>query len=278
MNKPNSLKIVTGFLAGILVAGGFATLNFTGDMSQKAKENEFIIESRNAVQWQLNSGEAEALQYQAYNTAIEKLQAKVQKPSEKPKAVILDIDETVVNNYGSLIDTYSKSTDGYSKEEFTSWVKEEKATAIAGAKDFLNKAKENGVEVFYISNRYAEDVDATINNFKKLGLPYADADHIMVKQKASNKMDRVEKVKESHDVIMYVGDNLNDFPAGFDKKSNKERKAMVQAMEDKFGTDFIIIPNAVYGDWSGATFGYDYSKTPEQQIQDRDNALMELRK
>lgn len=278
MELDGKKKIISGVIAGVLVAGGVVSLNLSGILSQKDSPANYISESRNAVQWQLNSGEAEALEYQSYNTAITKLKEKAKTPSEKPKAVIMDIDETVLNNYGHTIDNMVKGTEGYTRENFTKWAKEEKATAVAGAVDFVKTAESLNVDVFYVSNRYPEDLDSTINNLRKVGLPYADKEHVLLKDKDSNKSGRVNQIKEKFEVVMFVGDNLNDFPSKFDKKSNADRKALVEANEDKFGTDYIIIPNATYGDWSSATFNYDYSKTDAQKIADRDKAITDLRK
>lgn len=264
-----SKKIISLSVLASLVIGGFA-----GYVAKPDVELKFLEGNAGAIQWLVNSGESEALQYQAYNMATESLKMKVNKETEKPKAVVLDIDETVLNNFGSVIGDYLTG-EGYSKERFTAWSSEERAIPVAGADEFLKTAKELGVEVFYISNRYSEDLEYTINNMNKLGLPNADAEHILVKTDSSNKAERIAKVEENYEIVMFVGDNLNDFPEGFDKKTNSERKDMVSTVEDKFGTDYIIIPNPAYGDWEGATFNYDYSKTDAQKIEDRNNALNE---
>lgn len=257
-------------IVGSLIFGGVA-----GYIAKPTDEIKFLDGNAGAIQWLINSGESEALQYQAYNVATESLKMKVNQETEKPKAVVLDIDETVFSNFGSTIEDYLTG-EGYSKERFTAWCSEERASLIAGAGEFLQTAEELGVEVFYITNRYPEDLDYTINNMKALGLPNADAEHVLIKTDSSKKADRIAIVEETHEIIMFVGDNLNDFPEGFDKKSNEERKALVGDVEDKFGTDYIIIPNPTYGDWEGATFNYDYSKTDAQKIQDRNEALQKV--
>lgn len=52
-----------------------------------------------------------------------------------------------------------------------------------------------------------------------------------------------------------------------------ERKAIVEANKEKFGAEYIILPNSVYGDWDSATFNYDYKKTDEQKNKHRIDAL-----
>lgn len=270
------MKFSKSSLAIGLIVGVVATSAV--DMTVlKKDEPKYAEGAAQAIDWQLNSGEALAAQYQAYHNATKTLEEKSKVKSEKKKAVILDIDETVLNNYGSLADDY-KHGEVYTKEKFSKWVAEEECTIIKGADKFLNTANELGIDVYYISNRYTNDLDATIKNMKKLGLPFADKEHIFLRDKEGNKLDRVDKVRKDHDVVMFVGDNLGDFPADFDKKLNDERQDKVNQMQDKFGTDYIIIPNPSYGDFEYATFGYDFSKTDKQKTDMRNNAIDKLAK
>ena len=96
-----SKKIISLSVLASLVIGGFA-----GYMAKPDVELKFLEGNAGAIQWLVNSGESEALQYQAYNMATESLKMKANKETEKPKAVVLDIDETVLNNFGSVIGDY----------------------------------------------------------------------------------------------------------------------------------------------------------------------------
>ena len=269
MSKKKIVSLVV--LAGLF--GGAA-----GYLSVPVHEDKYIDGTSSALQWQLNSGEVVALQYQAYNTAETQLEKMVSEyKGDKKLAVVLDLDETVINNYGNTINDLVTGL-GYSKDRFTEWALKEEATIIPGADSFLHKAEELGVEIFYITNRYPEDLQATINNLKKLGLPSADEAHTLIKTDSSNKSARVEEVSKTHDIVMFVGDNLGDFPSDFYKKLNAERQDLVDQNEDKFGTKYIILPNASYGDWDSATFGYDFKKTDLEKIEDRLNAIKEYNK
>ncbi|WP_459480945.1 5'-nucleotidase, lipoprotein e(P4) family [Clostridium saccharoperbutylacetonicum] len=240
---------------------------------QAAETAKYMDGTASALQYQYVSGEVEALQYQTYNMATEKIKdiAKNYKKT-KPMAVVLDLDETVLNNYGSEIGDF---LDGkpYSSDRWHAWVLKEKATVIPGADKFLDTANTLGVQVYYISNRSVTEQDATINNLKKLGLPHADKAHVLVKTDSSSKQARVDAVAKDNNIVMYVGDNLGDFPADFYNKLNDARKDIVEKNIDKFGTEYIILPNATYGDWDNATFGYNFKKTDAEKIQDRINAL-----
>ncbi|HEX9027242.1 MAG TPA: 5'-nucleotidase, lipoprotein e(P4) family [Clostridium sp.] len=259
-------------IAGLLVWVSILGM-FVGTKVQAAEQVKYLDGTASALQYQYASGEVEALQYQTYNLATEKIRsiAKDYKKT-KPMAVVLDLDETVLNNYGSEIGDYL-DRQPYSADRWTAWVLKEKATIIPGADTFLSVAKSLGIQIYYISNRSTAEQDATIDNLTKLGLPNNDKEHVLVKTDNSSKQARVDAVAKTNNIIMYVGDNLGDFPADFYKKLNNERKEIVEKNKDKFGTEYIILPNATYGDWDNATFGYDYTKTDAQKIQARIDAL-----
>lgn len=259
---------VISLLLGLSICG-----MLMGTGAQAAEQSKYMDGTASALQYQYVSGEVEALQYQAYNTATDKIKnlAKDYKGT-KPLAVVLDLDETVLNNYGSEIGDFLDGQ-SYSSDRWHAWVLKEKATVIPGADKFLNAANTLGVQIYYISNRSASEQDATIDNLKKLGLPSADKTHVLVKTDSSSKQARVDEVAKNNNIVMYLGDNLGDFPADFYNKLNDERKGIVEKNIDKFGTEYIILPNATYGDWDSATFGYNYKKTDAEKIQDRINAL-----
>lgn len=259
---------LASLLVGISILGMLMGTNV-----QAAEQGKYIDGTASALQYQYDSGEVEALQYQTYNLATEKIKNIANNYKEiKPMAVVLDLDETVLNNFGSAIDNY---LDGqpFTQERWTAWVLKEKATIIPGADTFLNTANKLGVQIYYISNRIAAEQDATIDNLKKLGLPNADKEHVLIKTDSSSKQARIDKVAKTNNIVIYVGDNLGDFPSDFYKKLNNERKEIVEKNKEKFGTQYIILPNATYGDWDSATFGYNYAKTDAQKIQDRIDAL-----
>ena len=51
--------------------------------------------------------------------------------------------------------------------------------------------------------------------------------------------------------MLFVGDNLNDFTGETYHQANAQRKGFVAENHQKFGTQFIILPNPSYGDWEG---------------------------
>ena len=50
-------------------------------------------------------------------------------------------------------------------------------------------------------------------------------------------------------VVMLLGDNLSDFQDSFYGKSNVDKKKIVELEKKKFGNEFILFPNLIYGPW-----------------------------
>jgi len=93
--------------------------------------------------------------------------------SHLPPAVILDVDETVLDNsaYQARLE---KAGTGWDDEIWNNWVLEMKATAVPGAIEFVQYAQSKGVMVFYLTNRSHEHEQATRSNLINLGFPIND--------------------------------------------------------------------------------------------------------
>lgn len=241
--------------------------------SSEATNRDLVNGNLLAVAWQQNSGEVNALRYQAYNSAINYVDKLVKEKTTKPYAVTLDIDETIIDN--SPHAGYEiKNSDPYSSENFNKWIQKADAKAVPGAKEFTDYAKSKGIEVFYVSNRKEGiHLDATIKNMKKLGFVNSDKEHILLKTNDSDKAPRWNKIEEKYNLAMYCGDNLGDFPNGYYNKSNEERNKIVKEQSEYFGSKYIVLPNPVYGDFENAIYSYNLNKTPSEKIQDRLNSI-----
>jgi len=203
-----------------------------------------------AYLWQQTSGEYRALTYQAYNWAQRLVERDLENKHNKKRAVIFDIDETVLDN------TFSGAReikDGipWKEELFNEWVKLRKAVAIPGALEFIKFLEANNVEVFYISNRRVEDFDPTFANLQAEGFP-VKKENLLLKTNTSGKEVRRQEVDKKHEIVILVGDNLTDFHKDFDKTTTEERNALVKKWRAEFGTRYIVLPNPLYGDWERA--------------------------
>lgn len=246
-----------------------ATQQKTEDQLKKELTREGLL----GAVWVRDSGEYRALAYQAYNGAENYLTELVKDPANKGKklAVVLDLDETVLDN-SAFAAWQAVNGEEYSSEAWDRWVNAKKATAVPGAKGFLEKAKELGVEVFYISNRLATQTEPTAENLKSLGIPFADKEHILGKTTTSNKAPRLQSVKDKgYKVVILCGDNLDDFDSEVHHKLNTDRKAHVDALSKDYGTKFIVLPNPSYGGFDSGIVENFYGLTRAQKIEARKN-------
>ncbi len=217
-----------------------------------------------ASAFQQRAAEYRALCYQAYNIARLRLDEIVKASPTKPRAIVTDIDETVLDNSPYAVLRGLQGLD-YSLSTWHEWTALGQADTLPGAFDFFTYAASKGIEVYYITNRDEAERKGTLDNLKKFKFPYADDKHLMLKQSTSSKEERRTSLARTHDIVMLLGDNLGDFHFLFDKKSSDDRNSNVDALSSQFGNRFIILPNPTYGDWEGALYNYNWNLTPAQK-------------
>ncbi|MFC7393776.1 5'-nucleotidase, lipoprotein e(P4) family [Scopulibacillus cellulosilyticus] len=233
--------------------------------AQKIAEEDVM-----SIDWYQTSGEAKALYHQGYNIGKMKLDEALKKGTKKKPAIVLDLDETVLDN--SPWDALKIKTGKDFPYKWNDWVNAAKAKAVPGAVDFLNYANKKGVDIYYVSDRSTDQLTATIKNLKRDNIPQANKDHIMLKSKNdTSKYSRDDQVAKNHDIVLFFGDNLSDFP-NFKGKSLKDRNQTVEDQESKFGDKYVILPNPMYGDWESALYS---SKDPSnsEKIKERKDQL-----
>ncbi|XJZ28067.1 5'-nucleotidase, lipoprotein e(P4) family [Bacillota bacterium Lsc_1132] len=213
-----------------------------------------------SVLWFQSSGEAKALYYQGYNLAkmrLDELLKKKPKNSLRKPAIVLDIDETIVDNSPNL--ARNIKTGKGNPVNWNKWIDRAEAKPLPGAVEFLTYVNAKGVEIFYISNREEAQKAATIRNLKRIGAPQADAQHVLLQQPdEEGKETRRQQVAKKYEILLLFGDNLGDF-SGFDNLSASGRIQAVERKKAEFGKKLIVFPNPMYGDWEGAIYNYDYS-------------------
>ena len=214
--------------------------------------------------WMQRAAEYKALCYQAYNLAHLRLDLALNQPSAKPKAIVTDIDETVLDNSPHDMAEALERKD-FDPKTWKTWTAKAEADTIAGSASFFKYAAAKGVEVFYITNRDEVERAGTLKNLQKYNLPNADDAHLLLKQNTSSKEIRRKQVLQNHDIVLFLGDNLSDFSVLFDKKQYDERLQNTQQNAAEFGKRFIVLPNMAYGDWEGALYKYNYQLKPMQR-------------
>jgi len=222
----------------------------------------------NAVLWQQTSGEYRALCFQAYNFARLSLKDAVWADSSaKPNCVIVDIDETVLDNSAFQGHEIRKGL-SYNPADWTTWTNLVQADTVPGALAFLKFAASKNIETFYLSNRDEKDYTATLKNLQKFGFPYADDAHLLVSKGTSNKEPRRQMIAETHNILMLCGDNLSDFSNIF-YRENKNTSEQVNLNQQLFGVKFIVLPNPMYGDWEKPLY-------QGENLSDKDKAKQRL--
>ncbi len=193
------------------------------------------------------SAEYKALAYQAYNLASARLdQVRAKKPGARNLAVVVDIDETLLDNspYQARMVQLNASYDSC----WNTWCNLASARAVPGSVEFLDHADSLGFNIFYVSNRKNAYVrKGTMENLNKLGFPQLDDQHIYLREKDSDKEPRRIKISEKYEIVLLVGDNIADFYE--DTNIFGERDSLVTARKNEFGRKFIVLPNAMYGNW-----------------------------
>jgi len=228
-------------------------LLFTISCVQPEEEQSKGLSDVKSAFWTQLAAETEALYIQGYNLASERIRSYDPEQETLPPAVVLDIDETVLDN--SPFTVYrAKEGLTYSEDLWNEWCERREAGILPGVLAFTRLADSLGIEVFYISNRLESVLGATIDNMLRYGLPNSDSAHILLKTAGSSKDVRRAKVRESYYIILLIGDNLGDFDGIFDDRSLEYGKEAVREHASDFGTRYIILPNTMYGNWERAAF------------------------
>lgn len=256
-------KSILLFAAAIALAGCKTVVAPTIDAAPRLK-NIDINGKVYAAAFQQRAAEYKALCIQAFNVATYRLDNALKQPHQKPLAIITDIDETFLDNSPYAVEM-ARRGQTYDQATWLEWTSKGAAEPLAGSLSFFNYAASKGVEVFYITNRNLKDKPGTLANLKKFDFPFADESHVIVRESVSSKEQRRREIAKRFDVILFLGDNLSDFSAAFDKKPEAERTQNVLNNAAEFGTRFIVLPNTGYGDWESAMFDYDLKKSERQK-------------
>ncbi len=245
----------------------------------------------NSVLWMQSSVEYRATTIQAFALARQMLDAGLRDeswtaaPMEQDAddiaglkwAVILDIDETVLDNsphQAWLI----KEGHGYKREKWNRWCQDASAPGVAGAVEFARYAKSLKVTVYYVSNRDHEVEARTRDNLAALGFPIDDdVDTVLTRNErpdwGSKKGTRRQAIADAgYRIILLIGDNLGDFLDDY-KDTPEKRLELLQAHYDKWGTKWIVIPNPSYGSWQASLYNFEYYRSAREKHRHKRSAL-----
>jgi 5'-nucleotidase (lipoprotein e(P4) family) len=202
----------------------------------------------NDVKWVRTSAEYRALARQAYAIAGDRLPELTRGIPAQGWAVILDADETVLDN-SEYQRRLAVANAPFDPKSWTAWVNERAALPIAGAPEFTKRVHSLGGRVVIVTNRSQAECEPTRANLQQAGI---DADMVLCQpQGEENKNLRFQRVQNGSampgvpalSVVEWVGDNIQDFP-------NLTQAARTDSTTlGEFGKRFFIIPNPMYGSW-----------------------------
>ena len=281
MMKTKNYLLTFGLVLTSVISTYFVTSSTAQQGTQTVTaDNEYQI---GAILFMQKAAEYRALCLQSFNwarialDADDKTKKKLPKiERKKPRAVVVDIDETMLDN--SPAQAFgAKNRLAFDLKTWYAWGEMRKAKAIPGAVEFANYAKSKGVRIFYISNRDEVQKQATIDNLKAVGFPDISAENVLLRQVDANnkpistKEPRRMDIAKTYRIVSLIGDNLNDLSIAFESKTVVERFGETDKAKDLWGNKFIVIPNAMYGEWESAIYRDD--KSNASRTEKRANAL-----
>lgn len=201
------------------------------------------------IDWVRSSAEYRAIFLQTYRLAGERLEEIVAGREPDTWAVALDADETVLSNLGYQ-EELAAAGEEYSSVSWRAWVARKEATALPGAVGFLERARRLGGKIAIVTNRKLAECADTEANLDAVGIPY---DVVLCRGDDRRKEARWRSIADGSasdelpalDVVMYLGDNIRDFP-GLDQSLAGADEAAFSA----FGAELFVVPNPMYGSWA----------------------------
>lgn len=174
----------------------------------------------------------------------------------KPLAVVLDVDETAIQNLGYeyALASRGKSSDGPLLDE---WQRSpQRAVApMPGVPEALNAIRAAGMTVIFNSNRDNEDAAATAATLGAAGLgPAVPGETLLLRGDVdgeSGKDGRRSFAATRYCVVAVAGDQLGDFADGFNDRalpiSQRRALAFSGPLGALWGNGWYMLANPVYG-------------------------------
>jgi 5'-nucleotidase (lipoprotein e(P4) family) len=203
-----------------------------------------------AIRWSRDSAEHRALFLQVYRAASTHVEREAAARAPGTWAVILDADETVIDNSLYQLER-ARAGQPFDSASWRAWCARREAVPLPGAGAFLSRVRALGGRIAIVTNRSAAECPDTEAVFRAHGLAY---DVMLCKPDSgpSDKNPRFEAVARGTtpaglpplEIVAVVGDNIQDFP----EKTQAIRERGDEAFAD-FGARFFVLPNPMYGSW-----------------------------
>lgn len=194
--------------------------------------------------WARTAAEHKALFMQVFRAAREKLDSQARGLQPGTWAVIVDADETLLDNSEYQVRLF-RSGAAFDNATWNDWVREMAAPALPGAVEYVQAVRALGGRVAVVTNRDEEVCEPTRQNLAAVGLVV----HVVLcRVDQSDKNPRFEAVRAGVvgfpplEVLQWVGDNIQDFPALTQQVRQQDAAALTM-----FGERYFVLPNPMYG-------------------------------
>ncbi|MDH3900055.1 MAG: 5'-nucleotidase, lipoprotein e(P4) family [Gammaproteobacteria bacterium] len=267
-------------MAALFAALFLLALSSCAQQTTRVESHEML----NATLWAQSSAEYWAATRQVYRVARDNLDQALADPQWRaaleqtgdyaglPPAIVLDLDETILDNTNYEV-RIIRRLKKYSRASFADWCREVDAPAIPGAKEFLDYAADQNVAVFYYSARRENLRDCTARNLRALQLPFPDQTRLLLNT-GTSKSEYRAMIAASYRILLLVGDNLQDFVDG-SRTDPSRRRDLARSHAERWGREWIVLPNPMYGHWESSSYEYDYQLPREEQLRRKDLQLHE---
>ncbi|MCD9098920.1 5'-nucleotidase, lipoprotein e(P4) family [Luteimonas fraxinea] len=196
-----------------------------------------------------------------------------------PPAVIMDIDETVLDNSPYQARLIQNGLE-YDEVTWAQWVAEKKAKPVPGVLEFAKAAEAKGVTILYLSNRAQHLQEATLANLRAEGLPVKDESVFLglgtfvenCEQNGTEKTCRRRLAGRDYRVLMQFGDQLGDF-VDILANTSEARGELLDTYGDWFGERWWMLANPSYGGWEPAQFNNAWDQPAGVRRESKRNAL-----
>jgi acid phosphatase len=188
--------------------------------------------------------------------------------AELPPAVILDVDETVINNVKFQVRFERPFTD----RKLEMWDRANVAEPVPGVVEFIAAARAAGVEVFFMTNRPCEryqgepeacpQKQTVIDGIRELGID-VEPEFVMLALEqpgwTGEKLGRRQLIAQQYRVIMLIGDDFADFvacarnsyyPPCTEPATRASRLAHLEEYGKYWGNGWYILPGPMHGSWT----------------------------
>jgi 5'-nucleotidase (lipoprotein e(P4) family) len=221
----------------------------TGSVPVPASSGPATAPLPSAIVWSRASAEHRALFLQVYRAAEAAVDRQATTLPRGSWAVVLDADETVLDN-SIYQQERAQLGAGFTPDSWTAWVKRGAASALPGAVPFIRKVHDAGGRVVIVTNRGEDVCTETRDNLRRVEI---QADLVLCAPAGqSDKNIRFRAIEAgtasssvpSLRVVMYVGDNIQDFP-----NLGQSARLGADGAFAQFGRSYFLLPNPMYGSW-----------------------------